>query len=205
MPEFFTSLFHQLIHTSALEWTATITGFLCVYLAARQHVLNWPISIISVSIYTFIFVENKLYGDALLQLYFLGTAIYGWFYWNKVSTSDYKPIILLSNQELIRITLLIVFFTVLLGQLLDKFTDTDVPHIDAFCTVTSFVAQYLMTRKILQNWLLWIIVNLCYIPLYIHKDLILTAVLYMAFVIIAWNGYQFWKKAFHKNNENIDA
>jgi len=194
MPEFFTSIFHQFLQTTALEWTATLTGFLCVYLAAKQHILNWPISIISVCTYAYIFFHSKLYGDATLQIYFLGTAVYGWYYWNKITKQDQKPIASLDKRQWLFTICGILVLTATLGTLLDRFTDTDVPYADGFCTAMSFVAQFLMTRKVLQNWLLWIIVDICYIPLYIHKNLILTAVLYLAFTIIAWNGYRNWRK-----------
>ena len=73
MQDFFSSLYLQFLETSAMEWLATITGFICVYLAARQHILNWPVGIISVGTYLFIFYQTKLYGDAVLQIYFLIT------------------------------------------------------------------------------------------------------------------------------------
>lgn len=189
-------LFNQFLMTSSLEWLATITGFLCVYLAAKQNIWNWPISIISVITYLYIFYHNKLYGDSVLQLYFLGTAIYGWYYWNKRAHSQEKPISSLSARQFFWTIIIIMAISGILGFVLDKFTDTDVPYADGFCTATSFVAQFLMTRKVLQNWLLWVFVDICYIPLYLHKDLVLTSFLYLAFAVIAWNGYRDWGKTF---------
>jgi nicotinamide mononucleotide transporter len=84
---------------------------------------------------------------------------------------------------------------VVVGYLLDIKTDTDVPYIDGFCTVGSFIAQYLLTRKILENWIIWIVVDIVYIPLYIHKNLLATAVLYFIFLFIAAKGYIDWKKS----------
>ncbi|WP_156308123.1 nicotinamide riboside transporter PnuC [Sphingobacterium endophyticum] len=189
-------LFNQFLMTSSLEWLATITGFLCVYLAAKQNIWNWPISIVSVLTYLYIFYQNKLYGDSLLQLYFLGTAVYGWYYWNKRAHSQEKPISSLSTRQFFWTIIIILAVSGILGFVLDKFTDTDVPYADGFCTATSFVAQFLMTRKVLQNWLLWVFVDICYIPLYLHKDLVLTSFLYLAFAVIAWNGYRDWGKTF---------
>ena len=189
-------LFNQFLMTSSLEWLATITGFLCVYLAAKQNIWNWPISIVSVLTYLYIFYQNKLYGDSLLQLYFLSTAVYGWYYWNKRAHSQEKPISSLSTRQFFWTIIIILAVSGILGFVLDKFTDTDVPYADGFCTATSFVAQFLMTRKVLQNWLLWVFVDICYIPLYLHKDLVLTSFLYLAFAVIAWNGYRDWGKTF---------
>jgi nicotinamide mononucleotide transporter len=187
--------FHQ---TTLIEWIGTISGFACVYLAAKQNILNWPISIISVVAYTFLFFEYKLYGDAALQLYFLGTAVYGWYYWLKRKEEHKKPIVSLNNKKIVSVILSVMILSFLLGLFLDHFTDTNVPYADGFCTATSFVAQFLMTRKVLQNWILWIIVDICYIPLYIYKELNLTALLYLLFLILATIGYFDWRRTWKK-------
>lgn len=177
-----------------IEWLGTVTGFGCVYLAARQNIWNWPVSIISVISYGILFFDYQLYGDAVLQLYFLFTAIYGWYYWIKRKEEHKKPIVSLSPRRMAWIGLAVVVLAVLIGLFLDHFTDTNVPYIDGFCTAVSFAAQFMMTRKILQNWLLWIVVDICYVPLYIYKNLMLTAILYLLFLWIAVMGYLEWRK-----------
>ncbi|MNR06906.1 Nicotinamide mononucleotide transporter [compost metagenome] len=91
-----------------------------------------------------------------------------------------------------------VILSAVLGIYLDKYTDTNVPYEDGFCTALSFVAQLMLTRKILQNWILWIIVDLCYIPLYIYKNLNLSAVFYAFLVAIAIKGYLDWRKSYRE-------
>lgn len=194
--DYFLQLYQQFLNTSALEWIATISGFICVYLAAKQNIWNWPISIISVLTYLYIFYHNKLYGDSVLQIYFLSTAIYGWYYWNKRAHSDEKPISSFNSKQMVLTIFVILILAGFIGLALDHFTDTEVPYADGFCTATSFVAQFLMTRKVIQNWLLWVFVDICYIPLYLHKDLVLTSFLYLAFAIIAWRGYIDWRKTY---------
>lgn len=196
MHEFFQQIASQFAQTSWLEWLGTLTGFLCVYLAAKQNIWNWPISIISVGSYAVLFYDAKLYGDTVLQFYFLFTAIYGWYYWIKRKEEKKKPIVSTSKGQMLLCLLAILTLTLSIGYLLDSKTNSDVPYIDAFCTSVSFVAQFLMTRKVLQNWVLWVFVDICYIPLYIHKDLMLTAVLYLVFALIAWNGYRDWRKTY---------
>lgn len=196
MQDFFQQIASQFAQTTWLEWLGTLTGFLCVYLAARQHIWNWPISIISVSSYAILFYGTRLYGDAVLQFYFLCTAVYGWYYWLKRKEEKKKPIVKASKLGLLLSILAVLLLTGILGYFLDSQTNSDLPYIDAFCTAMSFVAQFLMTRKVLQNWLLWVFVDICYIPLYIHKELMLTAVLYFVFTIIAWNGYRDWRKTY---------
>jgi len=199
--DIFQTLAEQFQQTTALEWLGTVTGFLCVYLAARQHILNWPISIISVAAYAILFYQSKLYGNAILQVYFFGTAIYGWYYWVKRGQdADKKPIVSFSAAELLVTAAVVAALSGIMGWFLGTYTDTDVPYIDGFCTAMSFVGQFLMTRKVLQNWVLWIIVDICYIPLYIYKGFWLTALLYGAFTVIAIMGYVDWKRTWKKAN-----
>lgn len=186
----------QLAATTLLEWIGTISGFACVYLAAKQNIWNWPIAIISVLAYSILFYEYQLYGDAVLQIYFMVTSVYGWYYWIKRKESDKKPISKLSTTGIVKVAVSGILLTFLMGWFLDNHTDTNVPYADGFCTSISFIAQFLMTRKILQNWILWIIVDLCYVPLYLYKDLMLTAILYTLFLALAVIGYREWKKTY---------
>jgi nicotinamide mononucleotide transporter len=187
----------QLIETTWLEWLGTISGFACVYLAAKQNIWNWPIAIISVLAYSILFYEYKLYGDAVLQFYFLATSVYGWYYWLKRKEEHAKPIVSLNKNELLKVALAVIILTVIMGGLLDRFTDSNVPYADGFCTSMSFIAQFLMTRKVLQNWILWIIVDIAYVPLYLYKDLALTTVLYIFFLVLATIGYRDWRRTYN--------
>lgn len=197
MEETFFQIWEQFKAIGYVEWFGVITGALCVYLAAKENILNWPIAMLSVISYIYIFYEAKLYGDTVLQFYFLATSVYGWYYWTYGKATHLKserPVSKVKSKEWVFLSVLLVVMSILIGFALDKYTDSDVPFIDAFCTVTSFIAQYLMTRKKLENWLIWIFVDIIYIPLYIHKDLLATAVLYFVFLFIALKGYLDWKK-----------
>jgi len=195
---FLQSVLNQFQNTSWLEWVGTISGFICIYLAAKENIWNWPISIISVLAYSFIFFESKLYGDAALQLYFLFTAFYGWYFWLRKKATHEKPVESLKIKHWLLIVPGIALLTVLLGLFLKTYTDTDVPYIDGFCTAMSFAAQLLMTRKVLQNWIIWIVVDICYVPLYLHKQLSLTALLYFVLIILAFIGYLDWRKTYRE-------
>lgn len=187
---------NQLAATTWLEWIGTISGFACVYLAARENIWNWPVAIISVIAYSVLFYEYGLYGDAVLQLYFMATSIYGWYYWIKRKEAHERPVSSLSAAGMAAVVASGALLTLVLGWFLDNYTDTNVPYADGFCTALSFIAQFLMTRKVLQNWIIWIIVDICYVPLYLYKDLMLTAVLYTLFLALAVMGYLQWRKSF---------
>ena len=185
---------------SLLEISGVISGILCVYLAARNNILSWPLAIISVSIYIIIFYETKLYADAGLQVYFLITNIYGWYFWSRKSEKDDKvPVSFASGKSIFLSLIAILIFTLLLGTFLYRGTDASFPYIDSFCTACSLVAQLFLARKIIDNWLIWIFVDIIYVGVYLMKDLHLTAGMYALYVLIATMGYISWKKEFKQS------
>jgi nicotinamide mononucleotide transporter len=185
---------------SLLEISGVISGILCVYLAARNNILSWPLAIISVSIYIIIFYETKLYADAGLQVYFLITNIYGWYFWSRKSEKDDKvPVSFASGKSIFLSLIAILIFTLLLGTFLYRGTDASFPYIDSFCTACSLVAQLFLARKIIENWLIWIFVDIIYVGVYLMKDLHLTAGMYALYVLIATMGYISWKKEFKQS------
>ncbi|KQS40916.1 nicotinamide riboside transporter PnuC [Pedobacter sp. Leaf194] len=188
----------QFVHTSSLEWLAVIAGFVCIYLAAKESIWNWPISLISVTAYGFLFFKEAMYGDMTLQIYFLFTGIYGWYFWFRKKTERQKPITLLTRKGWLVSIASIIILSLLLGWFMASYTNSTVPYADGFCTSVSFVAQILLTRKVLQNWLLWVFVDICYIPLFIYKHLNLSAVLYFVLIAIAYKGYLDWRKTYRE-------
>jgi nicotinamide mononucleotide transporter len=185
-------------HQTWLEITGVITGLVCVYLAAINNIWNWPIAIISVAIYIFIFFDARLYADMGLQVYFLIMNIYGWYYWSKKPDTDEKtPVMRITGREIIGSVIAVIVFTFILGSVL-KYTSASYPFIDSFCTACSLVAQVFLARKVLENWLIWIFVDIIYVGVYIFKDLHLTAIMYTIYVGIALLGYIDWKKEYKK-------
>lgn len=181
---------------SLLETTGVITGILCVYLAAKNNIWNWPIAIISVLIYIFIFFEAKLYADTGLQVYFLVMNFYGWYFWSRKEIHKKVPVSSISLNEIILSISAIVVFTAGLGYFLYMGTDASFPFIDSFCTACSLVAQVFLARKVLETWLIWIFVDIIYVGVYIVKDLHLTAGMYALYIVIAAIGYRDWRKEY---------
>lgn len=133
-----------------------------------------------------------------LQVYFLATNIYGWYFWSKKpATEDKAPVILIKKTEILFAVSAIIVFTFLLGSVL-KYTPASYPYIDSFCTACSLVAQFFLARKVLENWLIWIFVDIIYVGVYLFKGLHLTAAMYAVFVGIAWLGYIDWKRDYKK-------
>jgi nicotinamide mononucleotide transporter len=189
--------------TGWLEWCGVITGILCVWLAAKNNILNWPIAIVSVLIYIVIFYNNKLYADMGLQVYFFVLNLYGWYFWsiNKNKTAVKSPVLSISRKEIFLSILAIVVFTFLLGTLLFKNTDASFPFIDSFCTACSLVAQIFLARKVMENWLIWIFVDIIYVGVYFSKGLYATGIMYAIFVYIATVGYIDWRKIYRTQHD----
>ncbi len=188
----FTNWFHA---QNPLEVIGVVTGILCVYLAAKNVIWNWPFAIISVAIYIIIFFEAKLYADMGLQFYFLAMNIYGWYFWGRKPTSEVKvPVIRITSKEIILSIIGIILFTAILGFVLKHDTDAAFPFIDSFCTACSLIAQVLLARKVLENWLIWVFVDVIYVIVYTAKHLHLTAGMYALYFIIAALGYRDWRR-----------
>jgi len=199
---FWQLLLKQLNQTSWLEWAGFFSTIACIYLAAKENIWNWPVSILSIVISALLFFQSQLFGDFILQFYFLFTAFYGWWFWIKRKKESEKPIVTITGKHWAIAIAATLLLTVVLGYFLDRYTPTNVPYEDGFCTAVSFVAQIMLTRKILENWILWIFVDICYVPLLIYKQLNLYAVLYAILVIIAIVGYLDWKKTYREQTSS---
>lgn len=197
------SLKQFIFGTGVLEWCGVFTGILCVWLAAKNNIWNWPIAIVSVLIYIFIFFESKLYADMGLQFYFFATNIYGWYYWSKQKDNPAKerPIAIITTKEILFSIVAVIVFTLGLGFFLHKNTDASFPFIDSFCTACSLIAQVFLARRILQNWLIWIFVDVIYVGVYFSKDLYATGLMYALYVFIATMGYLDWRKIYREQND----
>ncbi len=189
--------FHGLV-TTPLELISFLLSLLTVALNIRQNHWAWLFSILASALYGVVFVNSRLYGDAGLQGVFVIVSIWGWYQWLRGGEAQ-RP---LSASTLTRrgygvSALAWLFGFLLLALFLHRFTDTDVPHMDGFLTAGSLVGQFLLSRKKIENWLVWIVVDVLYVGLYLYKDLHLTAVLYGLFVLLAIAGWRAWRKAMH--------
>lgn len=179
------------------ELIASGLGFIAIFLQIRQNVWYWLVSIIMVSMYIYIYIASKLYADMSLQVYYLIISFYGWYMWLfgnkqnhhrselKVSSASKRMMIIISS-----IAVILFFF---IAWILIVFTDSDVPYWDSFTTALSFVATWMLARKILENWLIWIVVDAVTVGLYVYKDLYPSAVLFLFLTAMAFVGYKKWK------------
>ena len=183
-----------------LEVTAAIAGFVCVFLQTRENVWAWPAGILSVALYAYIFRESSLYSDMILNSIFVVLNIYGWWNWlQRGPDQESIKVTRLTKQEIITWTLVIIFGTLGWGYIMDSQTDASFAYGDAFTTAASLVAQYLLARKVLENWPIWIIANIVSIFIYTQKELYPTTILFMGYFVLAILGYITWKRTLEGN------
>lgn len=179
-----------------LELIATLTGLIHVWLLTREKVIAWPFGIISVAIYVYIFFVSRLYSDAILHVFYIGLNSYGWYHWLQPDhTRRNLPVTRLSRGSLSSVLGAIILFSLVWGYIMDTRTDADFAYFDAFTTVASLIAQFLLTRKKIDNWLIWIAVDLVAIPIYVLKGLYLTSGLYTVYLILCINGWLSWRRS----------
>lgn len=178
-----------------LEILAVAFGLMNIYLAARANILNWLFGILTVSLYFIIFFQAKLYADMSLQVVFLILQFYGWYQWLFGSETHSKlPIKKTPFVIYLSATTAILFLFGLIAMMLFRYTDSTTVYLDAFITAASLVAQWMMTKKWLEHWFLWMVVDAVSIKMYLLKDLYFTSGLYGIFFLLCVYGYFHWKK-----------
>ena len=182
--------------TTWLEVIAFVLALAMVGCNIREIHWGWPLAAISSVLYCALFWRSKLYGDAALQVFFALVALWGWAQWLRGLRDDGGA---LTVSQLSRRGLLASLATGALlwpatGWFLKTWTDTDVPWWDAFPTAVSVIGQILLGRKILENWAVWLLVNLVSVGLFAWKSLWLTAVLYALFAALSIVGWRAWRR-----------
>ena len=181
--------------TTRLELVAVVTGFACVWLAARESLWNFPVAIVSCALYVFVYYRARLYSDCYLQGLFIVLSLYGWYEWLYGGRDKAElGVTHATARERGASALFAVAFTAGFGYYLRHHTDASLPYLDSFTTAGSIVAQYLLTRKRLENWLIWLLVDLIYVPVLWYKELYPTSVLYALYLGLAAYGYWQWRR-----------
>ena len=185
-----------------IEITGALVGFIYLYLEIKENYLMWLLGFITSAFYIVIFYQSKFYADMSLQIYYLGISVYGVLYWTKGGTSDKKETIRITRINIKQVTLLSLIFIILFGaisRILILYTDSPLPYWDTFTTALSFIATWMLARKIIEHWYLWIIINFISTGLYIYKGLYPTSVLFVVYFAFSFVGYLAWKKSMNKS------
>ena len=183
-----------------IQWVAAIAGAVSVYLSARENIWSWPTAIVNVGLYVFVFLESGLYSDMGLQVVYLVLSIYGWYKWLYGGAQHTTlHVSRASTREWVVSTTVGMVFWLALGRYTSTLPRVAYPYLDAGLTTLSLVAQWMMTRKKLENWVLWIIADIVYVPMYVFKNLYVTAGLYAVFLVLAVIGFIDWRRSYARD------
>jgi nicotinamide mononucleotide transporter len=189
-----------------LEIVGTALGLLNLWLTIRQNIWCWPVGIACVACFGIVFFQSRLYSDALLQVVYTVVQLYGWWFWVKqghIGAHSTFNVVRMANLQILKYVAMITACAFCLGVVMARFTNADLPYLDAFPTVISMAAAWMQARKILQSWLFFILGNLLFIYVYATKGLYVTIALYVVSTLLAVFGYLKWRhssKNKHLNN-----
>ncbi len=182
--------------SSCLELIAVLVGIVSVYLSTRENIWSWPTALVNVSLFFALFYRSGLYSDTGLQVVYFVLSIYGWYEW-LYGGANRTAIAVSRTTRTTWLTLagIGIVLWAALGSITSRLPGTALPYVDAATTTTSLLAQWMMTRKLLENWVVWIAVDVVYIGMFIFKGLYLTAFNYGIYLALAVLGYITWKRS----------
>ena len=184
-----------------LEILGTIVGLVYLYLEYKADIWLWLASIIMPAIYLVVFYDAGLYADTAINIYYLVVAIYGWFSWKYGSgKSSELAISNISPRQIVAMVGLYAVMQVAISLALLHLTDSDVPWFNGLTSALSIVGMWMLARKWIEQWIVWIVVDILSAGLYCHKGLYLTAILYALYAVIAIFGYRKWKQLMNTQN-----
>ncbi|WP_019555842.1 nicotinamide riboside transporter PnuC [Thiomicrorhabdus arctica] len=185
---------NALLAQSGWEWLAASLGILYVILAAKESIWCWPAALVSTLIYTVLFWKGQLPMQAILNVYYMGMAVYGFILWQQQTTP--KDNLRISNRPLKFHALFIgigIMLTSLIGLYLSSIPGNRLPFLDAAVTVFSVMNTALMVRKVLENWLYWMVINVAAITLYFQTGYYVTILMFLVYLALAIYGYKNWR------------
>lgn len=189
-----------------IEITGALLAVVYLFLSIRGNIWLWVLGFLTSSFYLVIFFKSQLYADMGLQFYYIVVSIYGWFHWLGKKKMDKAPIANINTRTLspkswlvslfvVLVLMFIIYWILLYGPSFFDLPASDLPLGDAFTTSASIVATWMLARKILENWLYWIVIDAVSLGMYIYKGLYITSLLFLIYTIMAVIGYFQWKKA----------
>lgn len=182
-----------------IEILGVVSGLLFLYFEYKEDARLWPLGILTSAFYIVIFFQAKFYADMGLQVYYLFISMYGWYAWLKASDKNGGSAIAIKAVKpvlLIRLLLISTGLWVVLYFVLSRYTDSPVPVGDSFTSSFAVVATWMLSRKILEQWHFWIVINTVACGLYFYRGLNLTAMLFIVYSLISVAGYFEWKRKF---------
>ena len=180
-----------------IEWFAVASSIVYVILAAKRIILCWLFAFIGSALFVYLCYVGQLYIESFLQFFYVAMAVVGWLSWNNSNARSVAIKKWNAKYHILNV-LVCAFVAIAIGFLFDKYTHQAHPYVDAFTTCFSLSATFMVTRKIIGNWIYWIFIDVFLIYLYAQRYYHLTAVQYGIFTLLAMYGYMAWKKEYKR-------
>ena len=198
---------HEAINNASefnlLGFAGMVFGLLCVWFLIKQNILTWPTGIVYVLISLVIFIKAKLYADFILHVFFLALNVYGWYYWvTSANRSEGQvPVTRTKGLQMAGLLILSVVGAYVSGRLLIAFTDASLPYWDSATSILSISAMWLTAKKKLENWIIWLAVDVLATGIYYYKGLYFYCILYLVYTGMAIAGYLSWHRSMNQTLE----
>lgn len=182
------------IQDNWVEITGSILSLIYLYLSIRQKVSLWIFGFLASALYVVVFFDSKLYADMSLQLYYLVVSVYGWINWKRGKEEKELPATNTSKRMWLKLVLATVAIYFIYYFVLLYFTDSMIPKSDSLVGALSVIATWMLARKLIENWLVWIVADALCVGLYVYKGLYPTVGLFVVYTAMAVVGYFQWRK-----------
>jgi nicotinamide mononucleotide transporter len=196
------SVFLDWAISNKVELGGTFFGLVYIWLSTRQSLYTWPAGIITSILYCWVFFTAKFYAGMGLQGYYVAISIYGWWSWGKGGNSSQGTeklhVSFTSSKLWIELFILNLFLITLMYYILGRYTDSPIPFWDASTTSLSIIATWMLARKKIEQWLIWIFVDLVSVGLYVYRGLYSTVILFIVYAVMAVIGFYKWRKELQK-------
>ena len=190
-----------------LELAGIIVGLVYIWLEYKANIWLWLAGIVMPAIYIFVYYDSGFYADMAINIYYLAAGVYGWLVWKiKGNQNNDLPIARTPRRYILPLVLVTTVAFAIISFVLVRFTDSDVPYGDSFTTALSIAGLWLLSRKYVEQWIIWIVVDMVCAVLYVYKGLYMTGALYLLYTVIAVAGYFKWLKLMkYECESNSDA
>jgi len=187
-----------------IEIVGVLFSLIYLYFSVKQIVWLWPFGIFSAAFYIIIYFSSKLYADMGLQVYYLIISIYGWFSWSGTKGGNNSKMVIkrITNSEAWKLISIMVVLWVIIFWILKTLTNSDIAFWDALTTAGGIVATWMLARKIIEHWLVWLVIDTISMVMYIYKDLYVTVALFGVYSVIAIFGYISWNKSYQEETQS---
>lgn len=183
------------------EMLAVALSVTYLLLAIKQNILCWIAAFTSTLIYSILFFDASLLMDSILNIFYLVMAVYGWYSWKYGNSKSKNKELLISTYGLIKNIKIIIILTIIsfiLGYIMANYTNAAFAYLDTFTTVFAVFSTYMLTKKIVENWIYWVIIDAVSIYIYINKGFYLTSILFVIYTILAFFAFIKWKVEYEK-------